>query len=107
MRRRDFIAGIGKLALPLRAHAQQPRKTPRIGVLLPGTPASLRADQALLEGLPPLARGLGYGRSQGGRRTAVPRRLASGASPSTFSFTRGDCPVLVGRHLLADRLGAP
>ena len=42
MRRREFIilfAG-GTAFLPLRVHAQQSQKIPRIGVLLPGTPAS-------------------------------------------------------------------
>jgi ABC-type uncharacterized transport system substrate-binding protein len=54
MRRRDFIVlvGGGVTVWPLYIHAQQPQKLSRIGVLLPGTPASfsLRAD-ALLAGL--------------------------------------------------------
>src|SRR5262245_42428965 len=54
MRRREFIAWLGATAVapPIAARAQQPRKMPRIGVLLPGTPASfsLRAN-AFLEGL--------------------------------------------------------
>jgi putative ABC transport system substrate-binding protein len=59
MRRREFITllGAAAAALPLAARAQQPRKVPRIGVLLPGTAASfaLRA-KAFVEGL----RDLGY-----------------------------------------------
>jgi len=54
MRRRDFITLIagGAVALPLRVHAQQSQKMSRIGVLLPGTPASfsLRAN-AFIDGL--------------------------------------------------------
>lgn len=55
MRRRDVIivlAGGGFAAAAARVEAQQPRKIPRIGVLLPGTPASfaLRA-KALVDGL--------------------------------------------------------
>ena len=54
MKRREFIAlGVGGATLwPLRIHAQQPQKIPRIGALLPGTPASfsLRAN-AFLDGL--------------------------------------------------------
>jgi ABC-type uncharacterized transport system substrate-binding protein len=58
MRRREFIALLGGAATwPFAAHAQQSRKVPRIGVLLPGTPTSfaVRAN-AFLEGL----RDLGY-----------------------------------------------
>jgi putative tryptophan/tyrosine transport system substrate-binding protein len=63
MRRREFITLLGGAAAappllwPLAARAQQARKVPRIGVLLPGTPASfsLRA-KAFQEGL----RELGY-----------------------------------------------
>jgi putative ABC transport system substrate-binding protein len=58
-RRRAFIFLIGAAATawPLAGHPQQPRNVPRIGVLLPGTPASfsLRA-KALLKGL----KDLGY-----------------------------------------------
>ena len=58
MRRRELIIGLGGAAVvwPLAGRAQ-PRKIPRIGILLPGTPASfsLRA-KAFLEGL----RNLGY-----------------------------------------------
>jgi ABC-type uncharacterized transport system substrate-binding protein len=54
MRRRDFIALVagGTTMWPLQAYAQQPKKMFRIGVLLPGTPASfaLRAG-AFLDGL--------------------------------------------------------
>src|SRR5262245_57631116 len=55
MRRRDVIivlAAAGLSAASLRAGAQQTRKVPRIGVLLPGTPVSfeLRA-KALIDGL--------------------------------------------------------
>jgi putative ABC transport system substrate-binding protein len=53
MRRRDFIALVagGTTMWPLHAYAQQPQKMFRIGVLLPGTPASfaLRAG-AFLDG---------------------------------------------------------
>jgi putative tryptophan/tyrosine transport system substrate-binding protein len=54
MRRRDFIALLagGTTVWPLRTYAQQSQKIPRIGVLLPGTPASfaLRA-KTFLDGL--------------------------------------------------------
>jgi putative tryptophan/tyrosine transport system substrate-binding protein len=54
MRRREFIilfAG-GTAFLPLRVHAQQSQKIPRIGVLLPGTPASFSVrTKAFLDGL--------------------------------------------------------
>jgi putative ABC transport system substrate-binding protein len=61
MRRREFITLLGgaaaSVSLPFAAHAQQSRKVPRIGVLLPGTPASFsRRTKAFLEGL----RDLGY-----------------------------------------------
>jgi putative tryptophan/tyrosine transport system substrate-binding protein len=61
MRRREFITLLGGAAafvsLPFAAHAQQSRKVPRIGVLLPGTPASFSLrTKAFLEGL----RDLGY-----------------------------------------------
>jgi putative ABC transport system substrate-binding protein len=36
MKRRDFIAGLGAVALPLAAHAQQPERMRRIGVLMFG-----------------------------------------------------------------------
>jgi putative tryptophan/tyrosine transport system substrate-binding protein len=36
MKRREFIAGLGAVALPLAAHAQQPERMRRIGVLMPG-----------------------------------------------------------------------
>jgi putative ABC transport system substrate-binding protein len=53
MKRRDFVfLAVGSTVWPLRLHAQQPQKLSRIGVLLPGTPASfaLRAN-AFLDGL--------------------------------------------------------
>src|SRR5450759_4708253 len=54
MRRRDFIVLVvgGTTVWPRYIHAQQSQKMSRIGVLLPGTPASfsLRAD-AFLDGL--------------------------------------------------------
>ena len=61
MRRREFITllggGAASVSLPFAAHAQQSRKVPRIGVLLPGTPASFSLrTKAFLEGL----RDLGY-----------------------------------------------
>jgi putative ABC transport system substrate-binding protein len=59
MKRRKFITllGGGLVAWPFAGHAQQPRKVPRIGVLLPGTPASFSLrTKAFLEGL----RNLGY-----------------------------------------------
>jgi ABC-type uncharacterized transport system substrate-binding protein len=62
MRRREFIAGVGSAAAwPLVVQARQPQQSPRIGVLLPGTPTSfaLRA-RAFLEGL----RELGYAEGQ-------------------------------------------
>ena len=54
MRRRDFmVLGVGAMTVwPLRIHAQQPPKVPRIGLLLPGTPASFSLrTKALLDGL--------------------------------------------------------
>src|SRR5947209_5547849 len=59
MNRREFIALLGGAlaAWPLAARAQQSRKVPRIGVLLPGTAASFALrTKAFLEGL----RELGY-----------------------------------------------
>ncbi len=59
MRRRDFmVLAIGGTAMwPLPVHAQHPQKISRIGVLLPGTPASFALrSKALLDGL----RDLGY-----------------------------------------------
>jgi putative tryptophan/tyrosine transport system substrate-binding protein len=54
MRRRDFtvLFVVGTALWPLHIHAQQSRKIPRIGVLLPGAPASfsLRTN-AFLDGL--------------------------------------------------------
>jgi putative ABC transport system substrate-binding protein len=53
MKRRDFIVlAVGSSMWPLCIHAQQPQKLSRIGVLLPGTPASfaLRAN-VFLDGL--------------------------------------------------------
>jgi putative tryptophan/tyrosine transport system substrate-binding protein len=51
--RREFIAGLcGAAAWPLRIQAQQSQKIPRIGVLLPGTPASFSLrTKAFLAGL--------------------------------------------------------
>src|SRR5262245_9926984 len=52
--RRKFLATVGGVATawPLAAHAQQPRKLPRIGVLLPGTPTSFAPrTKAFVEGL--------------------------------------------------------
>jgi putative tryptophan/tyrosine transport system substrate-binding protein len=54
MRRRDFIVLVacGTTIWPLRSHAQQSQKIPRIGVLLPGTPASFSLrTKAFLDGL--------------------------------------------------------
>jgi len=54
MRRRDFtmLFVVGTALSPLRIHAQQLQKVPRIGVLLPGAPASFSLrTQAFLEGL--------------------------------------------------------
>jgi putative tryptophan/tyrosine transport system substrate-binding protein len=58
MRRREFITALGGAAAwPLAAIAQQPSRKVRIGVLLPGTPASYSPRiNAFLEGL----RDLGY-----------------------------------------------
>ncbi|MFZ2137130.1 MAG: ABC transporter substrate-binding protein [Xanthobacteraceae bacterium] len=59
MRRREFIRVFGGAAAtwPLPIRAQQSRKAPRIGVLLPGTPTSFAVRaKAFLEGL----RDLGY-----------------------------------------------
>jgi len=59
MRRRDFsvLFVVGTALWPLHIHAQQSRKVPRVGVLLPGTPASFSLRmKAFLEGL----RQLGY-----------------------------------------------
>jgi putative tryptophan/tyrosine transport system substrate-binding protein len=59
MRRREFTALLvgGTAIWPLRVYAQQPRKIPRIGVLLPGGPAvSSPRTRAFLDGL----KGLGY-----------------------------------------------
>jgi putative ABC transport system substrate-binding protein len=53
VKRREFIAALGGAAVwPMAAAAQQPGKTPRIGVLFPGTPASYSTRaRAFLEGL--------------------------------------------------------
>jgi ABC-type uncharacterized transport system substrate-binding protein len=54
MRRRDFMALLvgGGTTWPLRLHAQQSQKLPRIGVLLPGTPVSFSLrTKAFLDGL--------------------------------------------------------
>ena len=59
MRRRDFTAlvVVGTTMWPLHIHAQQSRKIPRIGVLLPGAPVSSSPrTKAFLDGL----RELGY-----------------------------------------------
>lgn len=59
MRRRDFIAGAAALAAanrPLRAHAQQAARRPRVGILIYSTPDRDPSTQAFLEGL----RQLGY-----------------------------------------------
>jgi putative ABC transport system substrate-binding protein len=59
MRRRDFVVVLagGTTMWPLRIYAQQSAKIPRIGVLLPGTPASFALrTKAFLDGL----RELGY-----------------------------------------------
>ncbi|HXZ21575.1 MAG TPA: ABC transporter substrate-binding protein [Pseudolabrys sp.] len=59
MRRRDFTAFlVGYAAMwPLHSYAQQPRKIPRIGVLLPGGPASSSPrTKAFLDGLKDLGR---------------------------------------------------
>ena len=59
VRRREFIGTLcaGATAWSLGARAQQPRKVPRIGVLLLGTPTSFAPrSQAFVEGL----RDLGY-----------------------------------------------
>jgi putative ABC transport system substrate-binding protein len=59
MRRRDFVVlAIGGTAMwPLPVHAQHPQKMSRIGLLLPGTPASFSLrTKAFLDGL----RELGY-----------------------------------------------
>jgi putative ABC transport system substrate-binding protein len=58
VRRRAFITLLGGAAAswPLAARAQQPRRMPRIGVLLPGTATSFAPRvQAFLEGLRDLA----------------------------------------------------
>jgi putative ABC transport system substrate-binding protein len=54
MRRRDFMALLigGGTTWPLRVYAQPSQKLPRIGVLLPGTPASFSLrTKALIDGL--------------------------------------------------------
>jgi putative ABC transport system substrate-binding protein len=59
MQRREFITLLGGAAVswPVGARGQQPPKSPRIGVLLPGTPTSFAVRaKAFLEGL----RELGY-----------------------------------------------
>jgi putative tryptophan/tyrosine transport system substrate-binding protein len=58
LKRREIITLLGGAAAwPLAAHAQQPQKAPRIGVLLPGTPTSFAVRaKAFTEGL----RDLGY-----------------------------------------------
>lgn len=59
MRRRDFtVIAMGALALgPLRVHGQSASRMPRIGVLLPGTPASFSVrTQAFLDALGRLGR---------------------------------------------------
>jgi putative ABC transport system substrate-binding protein len=54
MRRRDFtvLLVVGTTMWPFQVHAQQSRKIPRIGVLLPGAPASFSLrTKAFLDGL--------------------------------------------------------
>jgi putative tryptophan/tyrosine transport system substrate-binding protein len=54
MRRRDFMVlfALGTTMWPLQAHAQQSRKMPHIGILLPGTPPSFSLrTKAFLDGL--------------------------------------------------------
>ena len=53
MRRRDFISLLGTTAVwPQDIHAEQAKKIPRIGVLLPGTPVTFSVRRkAFLDGL--------------------------------------------------------
>src|SRR3954453_12719836 len=53
MKRRDFIAAFGgAAAMPLAAHAQQPSKIPRVGLLSTFSPSEARPwHQALRQGL--------------------------------------------------------
>jgi len=77
MRRRDFILG-GTVAWPLAARAQQPRKMPRIGVLVSASPPHPFAD-AFRQGL----RNLGYSE---GQNIAIEFRYTEGRSDRADEF---------------------
>jgi len=104
MKRREVIAllggGVGSvLPWPLAAHAQQPPRIPRIGVLLAGTPASFSPRaKAFLEGM----RDLGY---EEGRTVAIdwkwgndqverlPQLAAELARPDVQAIVTGGTPA--------------
>jgi putative ABC transport system substrate-binding protein len=72
MRRRNFIAGLGAMALPLAAYAQQQEKLPIIGLMAPTTPLAMGHLVAVfIERL----RALGW---SDGRTVAIETRWAEG-----------------------------
>jgi putative ABC transport system substrate-binding protein len=92
MRRREFIALVGSAASwPLAAHAQQLRKAPRLGILIPGT-ADPPGTLGFYEGL----RELGYA---DGQNIAIERRYGNWRSDRfgelAAEFVRMNVDVIV------------
>src|SRR3954453_19042660 len=83
MRRRDFITLLGVAAAwPVVAHAQQPAKMPRLGILLYSTPQADPQMESLRRGL----RDLGY---VAGQKLAIEYRYAEG-KPERLSDLAAD-----------------
>ena len=112
MKRREFIAlaAGAVLAGPRAAHAQQPRKLPRVGVLLPGTPASFALrTKAFVEGLQQLGYAEGrtialewkWGEDKVERLPGLAAELAernvdvivTGGTPAGHAEQAGACPL--------------